>query len=245
MLEQKNLKNRPVILAIESTCDETSIALIVGSELVFHKTLSSITDHIEWGGVVPELASRAHEVYLPKILNELLIKHNLQTIDIIAYASQPGLLGSLHVGKVFAALLAKIFGAKLIPINHVISHALSASLTHELEFPLLSLVVSGGHSQIYYFETPTSYRIVVDNIDDAAGEAYDKVGKILGFSYPAGPLIDKIYDPNKVDPSLFPRKSLQKDFSFSGIKSRMALLVAKQPLDQKLDVVKFASTFQF
>ena len=212
------------ILAIETSCDDTSIA-IMRNNVVLSNVVSSQQIHELFGGVVPELASREHDKLIVPVLREALHKSktSLNQIDVIAYTRGPGLLGSLLVGSSFAKSLSLSLKIPLIEINHMHAHILSIFIEDNIdkpEFPFIALTVSGGHTQLVLVESPIKFTEIGTTLDDAAGEAFDKSGKILGLDYPAGPTIDKISkkgDPNRF---VFAKPKVKGlNFSFSGLKT--------------------------
>jgi len=223
-----------LVLGIESTCDETGVALVRGTELIADVTASSMDEHARFGGIVPEVASRAHlEAFVPT-LDEALSRAGvgLSDIDAIAVASGPGLVGSLTVGVSAAKALSLALDRPLYGVNHVIGHAVVDELVHG-EFPerTMALVVSGGHTSLLLFEGGVSRVTELGHtLDDAAGEAFDKVGRLLGLPYPGGPHIDRLAREGDPLAIAFPRaltapKDQAKhayDFSFSGLKTAVA-----------------------
>lgn len=219
----------PVILAIESSCDETSAAICRDGKVLSNFTANQSV-HESYGGVVPELASRAHMENIVPVVEKALKEagQTIQDIDAIAFTQAPGLIGSLLVGGEFAKSLALALNKPLIAVHHMQAHVLAnlipASSAGEDDpkpsFPFLCLTVSGGHTQIVLCESPTKMKVIGETIDDAAGEAFDKSAKLLGLPYPGGPLIDKYAkhgDPNKFK---FPEPRIEGlDFSFSGLKT--------------------------
>jgi N6-L-threonylcarbamoyladenine synthase len=212
------------ILAIETSCDDTSIA-IMRNNAVLSNIVSSQQIHELFGGVVPELASREHDKLIVPVLKEALNKSkiSLNQIDVIAYTRGPGLLGSLLVGSSFAKSLSLSLNIPLVEINHMHAHILSIFIednVYKPEFPFIALTVSGGHTQLVLVESPIKFTEIGTTLDDAAGEAFDKSGKILGLDYPAGPTIDKISkkgDPNRF---VFTKPKVKGlNFSFSGLKT--------------------------
>ena len=212
------------ILAIETSCDDTSIA-IMRNNAVLSNIVSSQQIHELFGGVVPELASREHDKLIVPVLREALHKSkiSLNQIDVIAYTRGPGLLGSLLVGSSFAKSLSLSLNIPLIEINHMHAHILSIYIEDNIDkpkFPFIALTVSGGHTQLVLVESPIKFTEIGTTLDDAAGEAFDKSGKILGLDYPAGPTIDKL--AKKGDPKRFvftKPKVKGLNFSFSGLKT--------------------------
>jgi N6-L-threonylcarbamoyladenine synthase len=220
-----------IILGIESSCDETSASVLRNRE-VLSNNIANQTIHENYGGVVPELASRAHQSNIVPVVNAALKEANvsLSEIDAIAYTLGPGLIGALMVGSSFAKGLAISNNIPLIEAHHmkahVLAHFIKANGQKNPELPFLCLTVSGGHTQIVVVESPTNQRIIAETRDDAAGEAFDKTAKILGLPYPGGPLIDiyaKEGDPNKY---AFPFADVGKlEFSFSGLKTAVLYFV--------------------
>lgn len=221
-------------LGIESSCDESALALVKDGVLLSQTLNSQIDVHALFGGVVPELASREHGRSIP-VLYDLLLQNSgvsPRDIDCIAVACGPGLLGSLLVGCAFAKGLALALDVPLIAVNHLHAHLLAAGLEHELSFPALGVLVSGGHTHIYLINSPTDFLLIGRSIDDAAGEAVDKFGKMLGLPYPAGRFIDEFGAGGRVKPSLFPRPYLDNnnlDFSFSGLKTSALSFLTDRP----------------
>ena len=212
------------ILEIETSCDDTSIA-IMRNNAVLSNIVSSQQIHELFGGVVPELASREHDKLIVPVLSEALHKSkiSLNQIDVIAYTRGPGLLGSLLVGSSFAKSLSLSLNIPLVEINHMHAHILSIFIEDNVDkpkFPFIALTVSGGHTQLVLVESPIKFTEIGTTLDDAAGEAFDKSGKILGLDYPAGPTIDKL--AKKGDPKRFvftKPKVKGLNFSFSGLKT--------------------------
>ena len=228
-----------LVLGIESTCDETGVALVRGTELLADVVASSMDEHARFGGIVPEVASRAHlEAFVPT-LDAALARAgaSLSDVDAIAVASGPGLVGSLTVGASAAKALALALDRPLYGVNHVIGHAVVDELVHG-EFPerTMALVVSGGHTSLLLFEegaqtgNPLGVTELGHTLDDAAGEAFDKVGRLLGLPYPGGPHVDRLAREGDPEAIRFPRAlTLPKDqadhaydFSFSGLKTAVA-----------------------
>ncbi|MFP4528929.1 MAG: tRNA (adenosine(37)-N6)-threonylcarbamoyltransferase complex transferase subunit TsaD [Candidatus Kapaibacterium sp.] len=221
------------ILAIESSCDETSAAVISDSRTLSN-IISSQTFHSKFGGVVPELASRAHLQRINQITIEALkaAETTTQEIDAIAVTSEPGLVGSLVVGANFAKGLAIKYGLPIIPVNHIEGHLYSGCLTNPgLKFPFVTLVVSGGHTSLFYVESFSKFSVLGSTIDDAAGEAFDKIAKLVGLKYPGGPLIDKLGRQGNPKRYEFPRSMIRSgnfDFSFSGLKTSVRYFVERE-----------------
>jgi N6-L-threonylcarbamoyladenine synthase len=226
---------RPVtILAIESSCDETSAAICVDGKILSNH-IANQTVHEKYGGVVPELASRAHMQHIVPVVHSALRTAfpgapDLTSIDAVAFTQAPGLIGSLLVGTQFAKSLALSLNKPLIGVHHMQAHVL-ANLIDENRpsFPFLCLTVSGGHTQIVLAKSPLELEVIGETIDDAAGEAFDKTAKLLGLPYPGGPLIDKyakLGDPLRFK---FAEPQIPKlDFSFSGLKTSVLYFLQKQ-----------------
>jgi len=215
-----------VILALESSCDETSCALVAGGrEVLVNVVAGQIDLHWRFGGVVPEVASRAHIEALNPVIAEALATANVpvERIAAVAGACQPGLIGSLLVGLMATKTLAWAWGKPLIGVNHVQAHAFSAALDAEpIDYPAVALVVSGGHTALYHCLAPTETALLGQTIDDAAGEAFDKVANILNLGYPGGPVVDRLAQAGRADAVRLPRtllKGQSLDFSFSGLKT--------------------------
>jgi N6-L-threonylcarbamoyladenine synthase len=210
------------LLAIESSCDETSAA-VCRDGLILSNHIATQKIHAEYGGVVPELASRAHMAHIVPVV-EMALKTagtRLQEVDAIAFTQSPGLIGSLLVGAEFAKSLALALSKPLIAVHHMQAHVI-ANLIEEPRpsFPFLCLTVSGGHTQIVLCESPLQMRVLGETIDDAAGEAFDKSAKLLGLPYPGGPLIDKYAKEGNPSRFKFPEPQIPElDFSFSGLKT--------------------------
>ena len=211
------------ILAIESSCDEMSVAILKDKrELLSNQVASQIDVHRLYGGVVPEIASRMHvecvSTVLKTALNEANI--NMKDIDAIAITKGPGLVGSLHVGMQAAKTLALAYHKPLIGVHHIAGHIYANELVEDIEYPCLCLVVSGGHSELVYMKKPFSFEVIGQTLDDAIGEAYDKVGRVLHLPYPGGPVIDKMAKIGTHQYNLpLPLNDDSYNFSFSGLKS--------------------------
>ncbi len=213
-----------ICLGIESSCDETALALVKEGLLIGQVLASQSDVHALFGGVVPELASREHYRCLGSLFDTLLEQTNTgpQEISCIGVSRGPGLLGGLLTGVAFAKALAMATGARFLGINHLHAHLLAVGLEHTLNFPCLGLLVSGGHTQLYLLESPSKLTVLGRTLDDAAGEAFDKIGTLLGMPYPCGARFDTIAQQGKADSQLFPRPYLKNDnlnFSFSGLKT--------------------------
>jgi N6-L-threonylcarbamoyladenine synthase len=215
-----------LILGIESSCDETAAALVTSDRQVLaHKLAGQEAEHRPFGGVVPEIAARAHVEILPQLIEQVLAEANvrLNDVDAIAATAGPGLIGGVMVGLVTAKGLALASGKPLIAVNHLEGHALSPMLSDpELDFPYLLLLVSGGHCQLLFVEGVGRYRRLATTIDDAAGEAFDKSAKLLGLGFPGGPAVERAAKAGNPKAVPLPRPlvgTAEPHFSFAGLKS--------------------------
>lgn len=217
------------ILAVESSCDETSMAIIKnGTECIQLTVLTQMDTHAEFGGVVPEIASRMHTENITMVLEETLTKANMtmNEIDAVAVTYAPGLLGSLLVGVEFAKTLAYIYKKPLIAVNHIAGHIYANNLEHKMEFPLLALVISGGHTDLILMEDDYKFKHIGGTLDDAIGECYDKVARVLDLKYPGGPNVEKMALEGKHSYHLpIPMNDDSFNMSFSGLKSSIINLV--------------------
>lgn len=218
-----------IILAIESSCDDTSAAVLRDGEILSNVTASQ-TVHREYGGVVPEVASRAHQAHILPVVDAALKRAGIDKKDIsaVAFTRGPGLLGSLLVGVSFAKAFALALGVPMIEVHHIQGHVMA----HFIEdpkptFPFLCLTVAGGHTQIMLVRSPLEMEIIGKAIDDAAGEAFDKTGKLLGLEYPAGPHIDRLAKQGTVKFSFAEPEIAGLDFSFSGFKTSILRFLEK------------------
>lgn len=220
------------ILAIESSCDETSIAIVEnGNKVLSLSTNTQISIHEMYGGVVPEIASRMHTENITFVLNDALKQADLSMddIDAIAVTYGPGLMGSLLVGVEAAKTLSLIYKKPLIAVNHLIGHIYANNLESKLEFPLLSLVVSGGHTEMLLMEEDYKFKLLGRTLDDAIGESYDKVAKVLGVKYPGGPNIERMALNGNITYDLpIPVNDDTYNFSYSGLKSAVINIVSNE-----------------
>lgn len=220
------------ILAIESSCDETSASVCVDGKILSN-FIANQTVHEKYGGVVPELASRAHMQNIVPVVDAALKNANveLQNIDAVAFTQAPGLIGSLLVGVQFAKSLALSLNKPLIAVHHMQAHVLANLIdNNQSSFPFLCLTVSGGHTQIVLAKSPLDLTVIGQTIDDAAGEAFDKSAKLLGLPYPGGPLIDKYAKEGNPLAFKFAEPQIAElDFSFSGLKTSVLYFLQKQP----------------
>jgi len=241
-----------LLLAIESSCDETAAAVLEdGTRLLSSVVDSQILVHSPYGGVVPELASRRHVETIFPIVNKALKQASvrLDQLDAIAVTQGPGLIGSLLIGMSFAKALAYVKNIPCIGVDHLAGHLLSIFLgENHPGFPYVALAASGGHSSLYLVNDPMSYKLLGQTRDDAAGEAFDKVAKLLGLGYPGGPIIARIAEKGNPEAISFPRAWLAPDsldFSFSGLKTSVVNYVnqAKQKKEE-LDIPNICASFQ-
>lgn len=236
-LTQIYLKTKMKILGIETSCDETAVAIVDAQKnILSHVLKSQIEMHQEFGGVVPELAARGHVEILDQLILQALREANLQLEEIDAFAatSGPGLIGGVIVGMTAAKTLASIYKKPFLAVNHLEAHALTARLTNDLEFPFLLLLISGGHCQILHARGVGDYKKIGETIDDALGEAFDKVAQMLDLPYPGGPSVEKLAregDENrfKFSRPLIDSKNFEHlcDFSFSGLKTAVRREIEK------------------
>lgn len=217
------------ILGIESSCDETSVSIVKnGVEDISTIVLSQMDTHANYGGVVPEIASRMHVENITLVIEECLEKANMTMDDITAIAVTygPGLIGSLLVGVVAAQTLSYVYNKPLVPVHHIAGHIYANNLTKKMEFPLISLVVSGGHTELIYMKDNYDFMRIGGTLDDAVGEAYDKVARVIELPYPGGPLVDKLsYEGKDTYDLPLPLDDDSYNFSFSGLKSAVINLV--------------------
>ncbi|MCK5542042.1 MAG: tRNA (adenosine(37)-N6)-threonylcarbamoyltransferase complex transferase subunit TsaD [Desulfobacterales bacterium] len=223
-----------IVLGIESSCDETCAALVEDGNIILSSVIASQTDiHNKYGGVVPEIASRMHIEAIVPVIEEALLKAKLsiEQIDGVAATRGPGLIGALLIGFSFAKAFAYARNLKLVGVNHLEGHIYSSFLSKNIpKFPFISLVASGGHTNIYYVDSYENFELMGQTRDDAVGEAFDKVSKIMGLGYPGGAVIEELAKNGNSKNIHFPRTYLDKesfDFSFSGIKSAVLRFVTE------------------
>ena len=237
------------ILGIESSCDETSMSIIKDGRIeVATIVLSQMDTHAYYGGVVPEIASRMHVENITIVIDELFKKANMtmDDIDAIAVTFGPGLIGSLLIGLMAAKTLAFIYNKPLIPVHHIAGHIYANNLVKPLEFPLIALVVSGGHTELVYMKEDYSFEVLGGTLDDAVGEAYDKVARVIGLPYPGGPNVDRLAGVGKDTYDLpLPLNDDSYNFSFSGLKSAVINLVHnEEQRGHKIIKENLATSFQ-
>ncbi|WP_179395920.1 tRNA (adenosine(37)-N6)-threonylcarbamoyltransferase complex transferase subunit TsaD [Lacticaseibacillus absianus] len=241
---------RELILAFESSCDETSVAVIENGDTILSNIIATqINSHQRFGGVVPEVASRHHVEQITEVIDLALKEAGVGYADLTAVAVTygPGLVGSLLIGVTAAKTVAFAHDLPLIPVNHMAGHIYAARFVQPLTYPLLALVVSGGHTELVVMTAPGTFEIIGDTRDDAAGEAYDKIGRVLGLPYPAGKEVDRMAHLGQ-DTFHFPRAmadSESLDFSFSGLKSAFINTVHHaDQIGEALDRNDLAASFQ-
>ena len=241
-----------LVLGIETSCDDTSVAVLEDGERLRSHLIAAQDVHRLYGGVVPELASRAHLELLPPMVEQALSEAGARAEDLtgVAVTHAPGLVGSLVVGVAFAKAYASALGIAVRGVNHIEAHLHSAALEHgEAPYPSVALVVSGGHTELVELRGFGDYRWLGATLDDAAGEAYDKVAKRLGLGFPGGPVIDRLALQGRADAFAFPRPMLDRpglDFSFSGLKTAVSTALephGEPPYDEAL-VRDIAASFQ-
>ncbi|WP_090750424.1 tRNA (adenosine(37)-N6)-threonylcarbamoyltransferase complex transferase subunit TsaD [Mesobacillus persicus] len=244
------MKKEQLILGIETSCDETAVAIVKnGKEIIANVVASQIESHKRFGGVVPEIASRHHVEQMTLVIEEAFrqAEIEIQDVDAIAVTEGPGLVGALLIGVNAAKALAFAHDIPLVSVHHIAGHIYANRLVTEMDFPLLSLVVSGGHTEIVYMKEHGHFEVIGETRDDAAGEAYDKVARVLNLPYPGGPHIDRLAHEGTPEIDL-PRAWLEPnsyDFSFSGLKS--AVINTVHNAEQRGEVIApetLAASFQ-
>ena len=235
-----------LVLGIETSCDDTSVAIVEdGRKVLVNNTISQISLHNEFGGVKPSVAKHAHEQVIDGLIEKTLseAKIKIENIDLIAVTTGPGLVISLLVGFKKAKELAKQYSKNLVGVNHIFGHICSTFLESDLEPPFICLIASGGHTQIVKISTYTKYEIIGGTLDDACGEAFDKIGRLLGLPYPGGPNLEKLAESGNPNTFLLPEAKVKPfDFSFSGLKTAVLRLVQKLP--ENYNKADLAASFQ-
>ena len=240
-----------IVLGIETSCDETAVAIInSNNQVLSNKLYSQIDLHKKFGGVVPEIAARSHVEFLPHLIEEAIddAKITLENIDAIATTGGPGLIGGVIVGVMYGKTLASCMNKKFIAINHLEGHALVPKMTENIEYPYLLLLVSGGHCQIVMIEELGKYSIIGKTIDDAAGEAFDKVAKLLNLGYPGGPIVEKYAKKGNEKAFEFPKpllKNGEHNFSFSGLKTAVRNQINKLEAISEQHKADICASFQY
>lgn len=238
-----------LILAIESSCDEMAMAVLKDKRDFLASVIASQIDvHALYGGVVPEIASRKHVECVSLVLKETLKKANvsIEEIDAIAVTKGPGLVGSLHIGLQAAKIIAMAYHKPLIGVHHIAGHIYANNYNQDIEYPSLCLVVSGGHSELVLLKAPFEFEVIGETLDDAVGEAYDKVGRVLNLPYPGGPVLDKMASlGNNTYDLPVPLDDDSYNFSFSGLKSAVINLNHKAYLrHEEINKNDLAASFQ-
>ena len=237
-----------IILAVESSCDETACAIIKNNELLANVISSQIEIHQKYGGVMPEIASRLHLENILVVINEALHKANISLDDVSAFAVTrgPGLIGALHVGLQAIKTLSLIYNKPIIPVHHLAGHIYANEFVKPLNFPLLAVVVSGGNTELVYMKEHLSFEIIGETKDDAIGESFDKVARVLGLPYPGGVAIDKLAKLGKHTYSLpTPLKDGSLNVSYSGLKTAVINLVHKEKQNGlEININDMAKSFQ-
>jgi N6-L-threonylcarbamoyladenine synthase len=248
---------KPIILAIETSCDETSIAVFKNKKLITNVISSQIKIHNLFGGVVPEIAARLHteNLYfvLSKVMNDLKkAKIDFNEINYIAYTEKPGLIGCLKIGQIIAETLSLFLNATLIKCNHLEAHIYATLIEKNLlikkwVFPVLGLLISGGHTQLYLLKKDLDFITIGECLDDAIGEVFDKIGKLLGLGYPAGKKIDDLAEKSKNVYKFSLVSKIDKNdlnFSFSGIKTAAQKIILENKSNKNFQIIDFLASFQ-
>ena len=228
-----------IVLGIETSCDETAAAILDGRAILSNSVYSQVAEHSPFGGVVPEIAARSHVHHLDTLIKESMQIANVDfgQLDAVAATAGPGLIGGLMVGLTMGKTISLVHSLPFVAVNHLEAHALTARLTHEIAFPYLLLLASGGHCQLLVVNGISNYQRLGTTLDDAPGEAFDKVARMLGLEYPGGPVIEKLALAGNPERHQLPRPLKGRagcDFSFSGLKTAVANLVAKNGRDKEL-----------
>ena len=237
-----------LVFAIETSCDETSVCIMDKNKTIHNHTIFSQEVHQKFGGVIPEIASRAHLEILQKISKEAFLKSNVKIEEISLFAATcgPGLIGPLLIGSTFAKSLAIGCSKPFVPINHIESHVLSPTFNNTISYPHLSLLISGGHTEIYLVDFKKNISLLGESVDDALGETFDKVAKILNLKYPGGPEIEQFAEIGNELEYKLPTPMLKDqslNMSFSGLKTAINLLVKKNKINNKF-ISDISASFQ-
>ncbi|ASZ09258.1 tRNA (adenosine(37)-N6)-threonylcarbamoyltransferase complex transferase subunit TsaD [Mesoplasma chauliocola] len=238
------------ILAIESSCDEFSISILEDGKILSNVISSQIEQHVDFGGVVPELAARLHLENLSWVIKVALESTSIkiEEIDYVAYTEKPGLIGSLIIGKLVAETISQYIQKPLMPLHHIEGHIYGALIDNEFAYPVLAMVVSGGHTQIEVVRSANDFEVIGSTLDDAIGECYDKVARVMGLGYPGGPKIDKLAkEGNHFAFNLpIPKNDESYDFSYSGLKTAIINIIhnLKQKGEQ-VPIADIAASFQY
>lgn len=239
------------ILAIETSCDETSVAIVNDrKEIIAHQLVTQMEEHQPYGGVVPEIASRSHIAHTDQMVQSVMQEAGLDydDLDAIAATTGPGLIGGLIVGVMTAKAIAHVTGKPFIAVNHLEGHALTPRLTGETEFPFLLLLLSGGHCQILSVDGVGQYQLLGKTLDDALGEAFDKVAKMMGLAYPGGPIVEQLARHGNTERFELPEplcKQKNCNFSFSGLKTAVRRVIESLPAPlSEQDIKDVCASFQ-
>jgi N6-L-threonylcarbamoyladenine synthase len=239
--------NSNVILAIETSCDDTCVAILKNNKVLADVIMSSSKNHAKFGGIVPEVAARSHEKNINICFKNCLKQSNvsLEEVTHIVYTNEPGLPGSLHIGKIFAKSLAYLLKVKLIPINHMHGHVFSCLINkaNKVKFPFISFIASGGHTTIYLVNSFNDIKVLNQTNDDPIGEMLDKIGRVLKLPYPGGISIDKIYNFKFSNLKLINHNKPEINFSFSGLKTHILnYMNGRNMKKEKVDIKLVASS---
>ena len=239
-----------LVFAVETSCDETSVCIINNNKEILSHIIYSQEEHKTFGGVIPEIASRSHLKNKKKISKEALntAKININMIDLFASTCGPGLIGGLLVGSTFTKALAIGQKKPFVPINHLEGHLLSSTYNNNVNYPFISFLLTGGHTQIYLIKDIGDYELLGETLDDAIGEAFDKVAKLLGLPYPGGSELEKLAKSGNILSYKLPKPLNDKknlNFSFSGIKTSVNLIVKKNDIENKKFTSDIAASFQY
>ncbi|MFA6755333.1 MAG: tRNA (adenosine(37)-N6)-threonylcarbamoyltransferase complex transferase subunit TsaD [Bacilli bacterium] len=242
------MEKEKLILSIESSCDETACAIILGDKLLANAVSTQIEVHQKYGGVMPEIASRLHLENILCVIDEALNKANvkLSDLDAVAVTRGPGLIGALHVGLQAAKTISLIYNIPLIPVHHLCGHIYANEYVAPLKFPLLAVVVSGGNTELVYMKEHLDFKIIGETKDDAIGESFDKVARVLGLPYPGGIAIDKLAKVGERTYKLpTPLRDGSLNFSYSGLKTAVINLVHNlEQKGEKVSIENMAKSFQ-
>ena len=228
------MKNNALVLGIESSCDDTSVALMQGDQILYHHKYGQEELLKSWGGVVPELAARNHLQKMTPLLSDCFSKTQTspKQLDLISVTTTPGLLGALLTGLNAAKTLSLLYQIPIIATNHLYAHLEAIHLCQKVSYPYLGLLISGGHSIYFYVKDKSTFKVLGSTIDDAAGEAFDKGGKLLGLGYPAGHVIDRLAKFGEIKKDIFPiglKSSADARLSFSGLKTSLRVFLENNP----------------
>lgn len=238
------------VLGIESSCDETSVAVVTEDrKILSNTTVSQIDEHKAYGGVVPEIAARAHHMRIIQVIDKSLETSGIKLpeVDAVAVTAGPGLIGGLIVGVMTGKAISSVIKKPIIAVNHLEAHALTVRLTEKIEFPYLLLLVSGGHCQILAVKGVGKYDLLGETLDDALGEAFDKTAKMLGLGYPGGPIVEKMALSGNEKRFALPRSMAGRegcDFSFSGLKTAVLREVKQLKTMSEQDIKDISASFQ-